>query len=142
MLKQLDLGHFMLRHPVSIDPDANLLDAMHLILANKVSGLCVVDEGRRLVGVLSELDCLRGVLDATYNATAIGRVRDVMTSGNLVVARVGDDIVDVAQAMLGDRHRRRPVVDEEGRLVGQITARQILRAVKEFSAPTPAGERD
>lgn len=142
MLRDLDLGHYMLKSPLTIGPDANLFEAIHLILVNKVSGLCVVDEERRLLGVLSELDCLRGVLGATYNDTGIGCVRDVMASTDLLVARSSEDIVDVAQSMLDDRRRRRPVVDEEGRLVGQITARQILRAVKEFSAPAQADERD
>lgn len=142
MLRDLELGHFMLHKPVTIGPDANLLEAIHLILANKVSGLCVVDGGGRLLGVLSELDCLRGVLGATYNDSGIGRVRDVMATTDLLVAHAGDDIIDVAQSMLDDRHRRRPVVDAQGRLIGQITTRQILRAIKEFSAPPEANEND
>ena len=142
MLKDVELGHFMLKNPVTIRADANLLEAIHLILIHKVSGLCVVDADHRLVGVLSELDCLRGVLSATYNDAAIGRVADVMTDKDIVLARHDDDIVDVAEEMLRSGRRRRPVVDDEGRLLGQITIRQILRAVKEFSAPPSASERD
>lgn len=142
MLKNVELGHYMVQHPVKIHPDASLFEAIHLILVHRVSGICVVDEHNRLIGVLSEMDCLRGVLSATYNDTAIGTVRDVMTAGELNTASPTDPIVDIAQDMLAQKRRRRPVVDADGRLLGQITIRQILRAVKEFSSPPDAAERD
>jgi CBS domain-containing protein len=142
MLKKIDLEDYMLKHPVTVHPDASLFEAIHLILVNRISGLCVVDNAGKLVGMLSELDCLRGVLSATYNRSAISTVRDEMTTTNLEVARPGEVIVDIAQNMLQHKRRRLPVVDQEGRLIGQITIRQILRAVKEFSSPVDSRERD
>jgi CBS domain-containing protein len=142
MLKKIDLEDYMLKHPVTVHPDASLFEAIHLILVNRISGLCVVDEAGKLVGMLSELDCLRGVLSATYNQSAIGTVRDEMTTTNLEVARPGEVIVDIAQNMLQHKRRRLPVVDQDGRLLGQITIRQILRAVKEFSSPVDSREHD
>ena len=58
---------------------------------------------------------------------------DHMASDNLVVAHPDEDIVDVAQDMLRKNKRRRPVV-ENGKLVGQITCRQVLNAVMKFSS--------
>lgn len=142
MLKKIDLEHYMLKQPVTVHPDASLFEAIHLILVNKISGLCVVDESGKLVGLLSELDCLRGVLSATYNQAAIGAVRDAMTTDDIQVAGPGDAIVDIAEDMLRHNRRRRPVVDHDGRLVGQISIRQLLRAVKEFSSPADRSERD
>ncbi|TDG13036.1 CBS domain-containing protein [Seongchinamella unica] len=121
----------MLKHPVRVRADANILDAMQVIIDNKVSGICVVDDADNLVGILSELDCLRAVLSATYNKTGIGEVREHMASDNLVVAHPDEDIIDVAQDMLTKNKRRRPVV-ENGKLIGQITCRQLLSAVKKF----------
>lgn len=142
ILKKVDLEHYMLKQPVTVHPDASLFDAIHLILVNRISGLCVVDDTGKLVGLLSELDCLRGVLSATYNQTAIGTVRDMMSVNDIQVARPGDAIVDIAEDMLQHKRRRRPVVDHGGRLIGQISIRQILRAVKEFSSPADHSERD
>ena len=142
ILKKVDLEHYMLKQPVTVHPDASLFDAIHLILVNRISGLCVVDEAGKLLGLLSELDCLRGVLSATYNQTAIGTVRDVMSASDIQVARPGDAIVDIAEDMLQHKRRRRPVVDHAGHLIGQISIRQILRAVKEFSSPADHSERD
>ncbi|MDZ7783047.1 MAG: CBS domain-containing protein [Halioglobus sp.] len=133
MLQSVNLRDYMLTRPVKVRPDDHMLDAMQVIIGNKISGVCVVDGDANLVGILSELDCLRAVLGAVYNDSGIGAVRDYMATENLVVAHPDEDIVDVAQDMLLKNKRRRPVV-ENGRLVGQITCRQLLSAVREFSS--------
>ena len=131
MLQSVNLRDYMLLHPVKVKADANMMEAMKVIIDNKISGLCVVDDADNLVGILSELDCLRAVLSATYNKTSVGKVSEYMATDNLVVAHPEEDIVDVAQDMLTKNKRRRPVV-ENGKLVGQITCRQLLTAVKKF----------
>lgn len=131
MLQSVNLRDYIIPHPVKVKADANVLDAMQVIIDNKVSGVCVVDNADNLVGILSELDCLRAVLSATYNKSTVGTVREYMASDNLVVAHPDEDIIDVAQDMLQKNKRRRPVV-ENGKLVGQITCRQLLTAVKKF----------
>jgi CBS domain-containing protein len=131
MLQSVNLRDYMLTNPVKVRGDDNVMDAMQVIIDNKISGVCVVDAEGNLVGILSELDCLRAVLGAIYNDTGIGLVRDHMASDNLVVAHPNEDIVDVAQDMLLKNKRRRPVV-EDGKLIGQITCRQLLTAVRKF----------
>lgn len=131
MLKSVNLRDYMLHNPAKVKPEDNILDAMQVIIDNRISGVCVVDDDGNLVGVLSELDCLNAVLGAIYNESGIGRVSEHMASDNLVVAHPDEDIVDVAQDMLKKNKRRRPVV-ENGKLIGQITCRQILSAVKKF----------
>jgi len=131
MLQSVNLRDYMLTNPVRVQSNDNVLDAMQVIIDNKVSGVCVVDADQNLVGILSELDCLRAALGAIYNNTNIGQVREFMASDNLVVAHPNEDIVDVAQDMLLKNKRRRPVV-EDGKLIGQITCRQLLSAVKKF----------
>jgi len=131
MLQSVNLRDYMLPNPVKVRPEDNVLDAMQVIIDNKISGVCVVDSEANLVGILSELDCLRAVLGAIYNNSSIGSVTDHMSTDNLVVAHPNEDIVDVAQDMLLKNKRRRPVV-EDGKLIGQITCRQLLSAVKKF----------
>ena len=131
MLHSVQLRDYMLSNPVKIKPDANLFEAIELITKNKISGLCVVDDDNNLVGLLSELDCLRAILSTTYNEGQVGAVHEHMTSDNLMVATSDESIVELAQDMLAHKHRRRPVV-ENGKLVGQITCRQLLNAVKGF----------
>lgn len=138
MLRNVDLKHYMIPHPAKVLADDNLVSAMDVIMDRQISGVCVVDDRDRLVGILSELDCLRGILSATYNGTSVGKVKEFMTTDDLITAGPNDAIVDVAQDMLSKKIRRRPVIDDEGRLLGQITIRQILRAVKGFQARQPA----
>lgn len=132
MLQSVNLRDHMLPNPAKVGPDDNILDAMQVILDNKISGVCVVDKAGNLVGILSELDCLRAALGATYNDSHVGKVHEYMAAENLVVAHPNEDIVDVAQDMLRKNKRRRPVV-EGGKLIGQITCRQLLTAVKQFN---------
>ena len=89
-----------------------------------------------MLGVLSEMDCLKAVLSSVYNDSpqVAGRVSDFMTK-DVVSVKIDDNIVDVASDMLKHKHRRRPVIDEDGKLLGQVSCRRLLRAVKDFSGP-------
>lgn len=131
MLQSVNLRDYMLPNPVRVSPNDNIMDAMRVIIENRISGVCVVDAEGNLVGILSEMDCLRAVLGAIYNNNNIGLVRDYMAADNLVVANPNEDIVSVAEDMLLKNKRRRPVV-ENGKLIGQITCRQLLSAVMKF----------
>ena len=133
MLRPVEVKDYMLTHPVTVSEEADMGEAIRLIIDNKISGLCVIDADHRLVGILSELDCLRAMLSASYNEGGIGMVREYMSRENLVLAAPEDNITNVAQQMLEGRRRRRPVVAEDGKLVGQITCRQLLKAVKDFT---------
>lgn len=128
MFKSTHLSHYMLKNPVRVKAGDSILYAMKIIVDNRISGLCVVDERENLVGVLSEMDCLQAAIDEAYNAKTPGRVEDYMTRSPLIISAPDDDLVDTARDMLAQNKRRRPVVSD-GKLIGQITARQVLRAV-------------
>ncbi len=129
MLRSTELGDYMLKNPVTCKPELTVYEAALRILEHKVSGLCVIDDRKQLVGMLSELDCLRVILAGVYNDEEFGAnlVGDVMTK-SVETQSPQDDIVDVATSMLDHKHRRRPVIVDD-RLVGQVTCRQILNVV-------------
>lgn len=132
MLKSVELKDYMLKNPVKVKADVDLFDAIEAIIEYKISGVCVVDDENHLLGMLSEMDCMKAILSAMYNEeTSVGPVREYMTT-DLYSVGPHEDIVDVAQEMLKRRYRRCPVV-QDGKLVGQITCRQLLRAVEKFS---------
>lgn len=132
MLRSVDINDYMNFRPAKVYADDSLFDAIDLITNNHLTGICVVDHEKMLVGVLSEMDCLRAILTATYNNTVdVGTVRDVMTP-EVITCNVHDNLVDVANDMISKGHRRRPVV-ENGRLIGQISCRQLLRVVSIFN---------
>jgi len=139
MLRSVEMKDYMLTDPVKMKADGNVYDAIHLLLVHKVSGLCVVDDYGHLKGVLSELDCLRAILSSVYNKSPVGNVDEYMTK-DVISVHMSDNIVDVASDMLKHTRRRRPVVQDDGLLLGQVTCRQLLRAVKEFAAPLDPSE--
>ena len=57
----------MRRQPLTIRPEANLVEAVELIVQHRLTGLSVTDEVGQVQGVLSEIDCLRGILASIYN---------------------------------------------------------------------------
>ncbi|MFT5573555.1 MAG: CBS domain-containing protein [Cryomorphaceae bacterium] len=141
MLRSVELKDYMLHDPVTIRADEDVFEAIHKILSYKVSGISVVDEHHNLIGVLSELDCLKAILSAVYNETPYaGKVSEYMTK-EVISVGLYDNIVDVAQDMLKFKHRRRPVLDDAGKLVGQVSCRRLLRAVKDFAGPIDPSER-
>ena len=142
MLKSVKIRDHMLKKPVLVHPDTDLFEAMHLILVNKISGVTVVDNRHRPVGILSELDCLGAILSNSYHQEEIGvhRVENYMSSPVESVT-IDENIIEVAQSMLDHKRRRRPVVDAEGILIGQVTCRQLLRAIKEMDLPPDPKEQ-
>jgi CBS domain-containing protein len=125
------IKRYLAEGDVRVSPKMNMYEAAQQILNNKASGASVVDDDGKLVGVLSELDCLRALMTSVYNGSDPGGslVNEVMET-NVEVADIDADIMDVAASMLDNKRRRRPVL-QDGKLVGQISCRQILRAVTE-----------
>lgn len=118
---------YMAASLVTLPPDMEILRAMEILLEERISGAPVVDAGGRLVGVLSKKDCLKAALNACYFQQWGGAVRDYMTAP--VETMDADlDIVEAAERFLASHFRRFPVV-EEGRLTGQISRADLLRAL-------------
>jgi len=90
----------------------------------------VLDEAGELVGVLSERDCLDTLLDASYHDLPTAFVKDLMST-ELVTVDPHVGIVDAAEMFLQNKVRRMPVVEGD-KLVGQISRRDVLRAVREL----------
>lgn len=125
----------MHKDPATVSADSTVYEAIQLMQELKITGLTVIDEQRQVQGVISELDCLKAVLGTVYNDgnAATGMVGDYM-SRDVDSCSPDDDIVAVAQSMLEKRHRRRPVISG-GKLVGQLSCRNILWAIMEYSGP-------
>lgn len=123
---------YMAKHLVSFSPDMDVLDAIHQLVQHGIAGAPVVNENGDLVGMLSELDCLKVALNAGYYSQRGGPVAEFMRAGvETVDAEMS--IVDLAQKFLDSRFRRFPVM-KDNRLVGQISRRDVLRALQVLSA--------
>jgi CBS domain-containing protein len=144
----------MSRHPVTVGPDATLLDALVLMRGQKVSGLPVVDEAGKLVGVLSQRDVARtlksagGIPEVTglfdllmfglsensgVNVQVLRRileetnVRDAMSSPPISLA--SDASLELAAEVMRENEINRIPVMRGDRLVGIITRNDLVRAL-------------
>lgn len=131
MLKIVKVREYMTGDLICFSPDTELAKAIDTLVRQKISGGPVVDADKRLVGMLSESDCLRGILTGSYFDEASVSVGEVM-SQVVETIEADADIIKAAELFVSRRIRRLPVIDE-GRLVGQISRRDVLRAVSTFN---------
>ena len=120
---------YMAKNLITFTPEMSIADAMSIILKNKISGAPVVDNNKQLVGMLSESDCIRTVLDGPYNNLpgGNGTVGDYM-SRKVTTIEAHKTIVELATKFINTPYRRFPVVDR-GKLVGQVSISDVLRAI-------------
>ena len=123
----------MHRNPLTITRDAPLVKAIELLVEFKLTGLTVLDEADTPCGKITELDCIRAVLNAVYND---GNPDNVSVSQAMTHEIHGcspeESIVEVAQRMIVT-HQRRNAVIKDGKLVGQVSSSNILWALMEHS---------
>jgi len=121
---------YMTRRLITFTPDMDIHRAITLLLGARVSGGPVLDETGAIAGVLSIKDCLGVAFDASYHQSPGGKVREFM-SEDVETIDADTDIVEVADTFLKSRYRRFPVVDG-GRLAGQISRYDVLRALADL----------
>ena len=112
-------------------PETDVLDAVHELVAQRIAGAPVVDSDGNLIGVLSELDCMKVALNAGYHSHWGGPVSEFM-SDDVQTVDAEMSIIDLAQVFIESKFRRFPVMDGN-RVVGQISRRDVLRALEEIS---------
>jgi CBS domain-containing protein len=121
-------GDVMNRRPPIADQDVSLWGAWGRLRGAECPYLVVVDSHLRPVGVLEERDLALRWPPGPFEAHRVP-LRQVVRGQAQPQARCGDDVATVAQAMLASRTDAVPVVDDDGRLVGLITARHCIELV-------------
>jgi len=115
-------------------PEQTLLEAIELLIKRRVSGAPVVDEEGRIIGTLSELDCLRMLASDEFylqQQEEGARVRQFMTTGGRTIPP-DPGIYAISHYFLTNPIRRLPVVERE-KLIGQVSRRDVLRGMEEMS---------
>ena len=120
----------MSRDVVTLKPEMDVLHALHVLLQHKISGAPVVDAGGKIVGMLTERDCMKAALDAAFHQQSGGTVADFMAT-NVKVVSAEESIVTVARRFYEENYLRYPVVDGTG-MVGVISRSDVMRAIGEY----------
>ncbi len=123
-------------------PDQPILEAIEALIKNRVSGAPVVDADNVLVGILSELDCLRMLASDEFyqqQQEVDAKVSQFMTTGSRSIPPdLG--IYAILHYFLTKPIRRMPVV-EGGKLIGQVSRRDVLRGLEEMTRKRLAKKR-
>ncbi len=131
MLRSVKVQDFMNTNLITFKPETELFEAIKVFSQHSVSGAPVVNDRGEMVGLLSESDCLKGILSYTYHEEEHGGlVADFMTT-EVETINVDADIITISDRFIKERRRRFPVL-KGGKLVGQISRKDVLRAVTEF----------
>jgi len=115
-------------------PETSIFSAIRTLITKKISGAPVLDHDGQIVGILSEHDCLRILSSDEFYADQQeqeGRVKDFMTAPKLVIPP-DMGLYAIAHYFLTRSVRRIPVV-QDGRLLGQVSRRDVLRVVDVMS---------
>lgn len=115
--------HGVIVDPFHLSPDHIISDAMDLMERYRISGVPIIDEIGKLVGILTNRD-LRFETDMSRP------IHEVMTKDNLIIAPVGTDLVQAEQILKKHKIEKLPLVDEEGYLKGLITIKDIEKAIQ------------
>jgi len=116
----------MITDPVTVGPDATLAELDALCAKYRVSGLPVVDDDNRLVGIITNRD-LRFV---NPNEFATRRVAEQMTPMPLITGHEGISNADASELLAKNRVEKLPLVDDDGRLTGLITVKDFVKTEK------------
>ncbi|MFB2877434.1 CBS domain-containing protein [Floridanema aerugineum] len=142
----------MSRDPISVRPETPLQEAIKIMAQRRISGLPVVDQAGKLVGVISETDLMwreTGVTPPAYIMIldsviylenparydrdlhkALGQtVGEVMTKDSLITTEPDQPLQKAAQLMHDKNIRRLPVIDDAGQIIGILTRGDIIRAM-------------
>lgn len=132
----LKVEDYMARKLITFKPEQAMHEVVETLMKHKISGGPVVDDNGQLVGVISEGDCLKEVVKGKYDNMPIftGLVAEHMAK-NVVTVNPGLNIFEAAKMFLEKRLRRFPVV-HEGKLIGQISQKDIMKAVLNAKSST------
>lgn len=110
----------MIYDPVTISPKSKVGDALAMMSKHHIGGIPVVDEHKKLIGIVTNRD-LR------FHTDLSTPVSEVMTSENLVTAPKGINLSEATNILMRSKVEKLPVVDVDGTLVGLITYKDLMK---------------
>ena len=113
---------------ITLSPDTDMRTAIRRLLKSRITGAPVVDADGCLVGILSEKDCLRVFTEENRSAIATPSVRDYMSTPKATITPA-TNLYDIVGLLLNLPFRRLPVLNPEGRPLGQVFRADAMRAI-------------
>ena len=134
--KSISVSECMTTNLITFKPDQSIDEVIQKMLTSRISGGPVVNDANELVGIISEGDCLKETVKGKYHnmPTLSSKVEDYMTKSVIHVSH-DLDVFEAADKFLELKIRRFPVL-KDGQLVGQISQRDVIKAILEIKGET------
>ena len=124
----LKVSDYMTRDLITFTPNQTIESVMSAIIKHRISGGPVVNEKNELIGVISEGDCIKQISESRYyNMPMQDKTIEKHMAVNVETIDGNMNIFDAANKFLQAKRRRFPIV-ENGKLVGQISQKDLLKA--------------
>jgi CBS domain-containing protein len=123
------VSDFMDNNPHAVSASTSIKEAVTIMLKAGVIGVPVIDNDKKLIGYLSEQDCVKDMLNSAFYSEEPGPVSGAMQT-NVLSVTPETSIVEIAQTIMTNRPKNYPV-ESNGELVGIISRSDVLRALLE-----------
>jgi len=127
-MKDMIVKNFMNVNFAKISDDMPVITASIELIKKEALGGPVVDKENQLLGWISEQECLQVTTQYAYHNHRVALVKDIMREDVLSV-KADQSILSLAEKMIGTQPKNYPVVDDNNKVIGVITRRQILKAL-------------
>ncbi len=127
MLAKITIADYMTSHLLTLKHDTDVSVAIKLLLSHQITSAPVLDDAGKFIGMFSEKDCMKVVLETSYNQGLSGVVSDFM-SDDLASVNADASIVDLAEKFEQSTERSYPVFDEHD-LIGIVSRTDVLKAL-------------
>jgi predicted transcriptional regulator len=129
------ISKYMATSLITFTPDSNIMEVVNILLEKRITGAPVLNGKREVVGIIDDKTCLKLLVASEYYNSPVSQ-QTVSYFMDDVMMTVQEDlsIAEAANIFLETKYKRLIVLDKDGRLVGQISRRDILRAIRDINS--------
>ena len=127
-MKEMIVKDFMNTNFAKISAEMPVITASIELIKKEALGGPVVDNNNKLLGWISEQECIQVTTEFAYHNQCVALVKDIMRTDVLTV-KADQTILSLAEKMIGTQPKNYPVVDESNKVIGVITRRRVLKSI-------------
>jgi len=127
-MEEMIVKDFMNANFAKISAEMPVITASIELIKKEALGGPVVDNNNKLLGWISEQECIQVTTEFAYHNQCVALVKDIMRTDVLTV-KADQTILSLAEKMIGTQPKNYPVVDESNKVIGVITRRRVLKSI-------------
>lgn len=134
--ENIKVSDYMTTNLITFRPDQSVMEVMNTLIKKRISGGPVVNSKNELIGIISEGDCMKQISNSRYYNQPMENIKvedHMVTDVETIDGEM--NVFDAADKFLNTHRRRFPII-KEGKLVGQISQKDVLKAALQLKGHT------